>query len=136
MSFKSFAVPALMASLAAAAPAPQAPASATANAATSGVPTPTASPAQYSSMSAYASSLMAGAASIGAASQAPYSLPAASAPIAPIVSSQVTGVTSHGSYQGPAPTTTGAPQSGPAAQSIPALPPNPTAVGLTQGFAR
>ena len=51
-------------------------------------------------------------------------LPSASA--YPVISSEVTGVTSHGPYAG-VPTTTGAPQSGPAAKSIPALPPNPTA---------
>lgn len=42
-----------------------------------------------------------------------------------IISSQVTGATSHGAFSGMA-TTTGAPQSGPAAKSIPALGPNPT----------
>lgn len=134
MVFKNFAVSAFVAWLAAAAPAPQAQSSApagrpsAANGPAGGVPTPTANPAQYSSMSAYASSLMASAVAVGSASQAPASLPAPSAPIAPIISSQVTGVTSHGPYRGPAPTTTGAPQSGPAAPSIPALPPNPTAV--------
>ncbi|KAH6662774.1 hypothetical protein B0J14DRAFT_631053 [Halenospora varia] len=48
--------------------------------------------------------------------------------IPPIVSSQVTGVTSHGPYMGPAPTTTGALSNSPAGTAIPMLPPNPTAL--------
>ena len=43
-----------------------------------------------------------------------------------LVSSQVTGPTSHGPYEG-TPTITGAPQSGPAATSLPNLGPAPTA---------
>ena len=48
-----------------------------------------------------------------------------SQPAYPVISSQVTGTTSHGAFSGMA-TTTGAVQSGPAAKSIPALGPNPT----------
>merc|ERR1712093_461327 len=46
--------------------------------------------------------------------------------VPPIVSSQVTGVTSHGPYSG-TPTTTGALSNSPAGTAIPMLPPNPTA---------
>lgn len=64
--------------------------------------------------------------SFGSDSAVPFSTPQPSVPTEPIISSQVTGATSHGPYSGVA-TTTGAPQSGPAAQSIGTLPPNPTA---------
>jgi hypothetical protein len=46
----------------------------------------------------------------------------------PRVSSQVTGITSHGPYNGPAPTTTGALSNSPLGSTIPLLPPNPTAL--------
>lgn len=48
------------------------------------------------------------------------------APIAPVISSQVTGPTSHGPFSGQ-PTTTGALSLSVLASSIPALPPNPSA---------
>ena len=51
-------------------------------------------------------------------------VPAVPAP--PVVSSQVTGVTTHGPFTG-VPTTTGALTTAVLAASIPALPPNPTA---------
>ncbi|KAF7510472.1 hypothetical protein GJ744_006318 [Endocarpon pusillum] len=51
---------------------------------------------------------------------------ATAAPAPPVVSSQVTGPTSHGPYSGQ-PTTTGALSNTVLAASIPALPPNPTA---------
>jgi len=54
-------------------------------------------------------------------------IPGATNAIPPIVSSQVTGVTSHGPYNGPPPTTTGAVSNAPAMTAIPMLPPNPTA---------
>ncbi|PBP15662.1 rds1 [Diplocarpon rosae] len=53
-------------------------------------------------------------------------IPGASNAVPPIVSSQVTGVTSHGPYSG-TPTTTGALSNSPAGTAIPVLPPNPTA---------
>lgn len=56
------------------------------------------------------------------------SIPGADIPPPPIVSSQVTGVTSHGPYNGPLPTTTGALMNSPAGRTIPLLPPNPTAL--------
>jgi hypothetical protein len=55
-------------------------------------------------------------------------IPGATNAIPPVVSSQVTGVTSHGAYNGSAPTTTGAVSNSPAATAIPMLPPNPTAL--------
>lgn len=59
--------------------------------------------------------------------QLPPSVTAAPAPLAPpVVSSQVTGPTSHGPFSGQ-PTTTGALSLSVQAASIPALPPNPTA---------
>ena len=108
-------------------------------------PAPT-NPAQWSSVSAshsaVFSSIVSASAATGTAaaasgsatalatkfgpdSQIAYSqVPTLSAP--QIRSSQVTGATSHGPYSG-VPTTTGAPQSGPAAKSIGTLPPNSTA---------
>ena len=71
-----------------------------------------------------------GAAASSAASYAgiPVSdIPGATNPIAPIISSQVTGATSHGPYSG-TPTTTGAVSNVPAGTTIPMLPPNPTAL--------
>lgn len=56
------------------------------------------------------------------------SIPGADIPPPPIVSSQVTGVTSHGPYKGPPATTTGAVSNSPAGTAIPVLPPNPTAL--------
>jgi hypothetical protein len=55
-------------------------------------------------------------------------IPGATNAIPPVVSSQVTGVTSHGTYNGSAPTTTGAVSNFPAGTAIPMLPPNPTAL--------
>ncbi len=57
-------------------------------------------------------------------------IPGATIPAFPIVSSQVTGVTSHGPYNGPAPYTTGALSNSPKSTVAPtaALPPNPTAL--------
>ncbi|PMD53283.1 uncharacterized protein K444DRAFT_172335 [Hyaloscypha bicolor E] len=55
-------------------------------------------------------------------------IPGATNAVPPIVSSQVTGVTSHGPYSGPPPTTTGAISNSPAGTAIPMLPPNPTAL--------
>ncbi|KUJ06755.1 uncharacterized protein LY89DRAFT_743396 [Mollisia scopiformis] len=55
-------------------------------------------------------------------------LPGATLPVAPVISSQVTGITSHGPYNGPAPTTTGAVSNSPAGSTVPMLPPNPTAL--------
>lgn len=57
-------------------------------------------------------------------------IPGADIPVPPIISSQVTGVTSHGPYKGPPPTTTGALSNTPKAIVAPtaALPPNPTAL--------
>jgi hypothetical protein len=54
-------------------------------------------------------------------------IPGATDAVPPIVSSQVTGVTSHGPYSG-SPTTTGALSNSPAGTAIPQLPPNPTAL--------
>jgi hypothetical protein len=54
-------------------------------------------------------------------------IPGATNAIPPIVSSQVTGVTSHGPFSG-TPTTTGAISNSPAGTVIPMLPPNPTAL--------
>lgn len=51
-------------------------------------------------------------------------IPGADVPVVPVVSSQVTGVTSHGPFSGTA-TTTGAISNTPAGTSIPVLPPNP-----------
>merc|ERR1711964_112285 len=53
-------------------------------------------------------------------------IPGATNAVPPIVSSQVTGVTSHGPYSG-TPTTTGALSNSPAGTAIPMLPPTPTA---------
>ncbi|KAG9230133.1 hypothetical protein BJ875DRAFT_385807 [Amylocarpus encephaloides] len=55
-------------------------------------------------------------------------IPGATIGVPPIVSSQVTGVTSHGPYMGPSPTTTGALSNEPAGSAVPMLPPNPTAL--------
>lgn len=64
-------------------------------------------------------------ASVASAAGIPVSeLPGATAVVAPVVSSQVTGVTSHGPYSG-TPTTTGALANSPAGTAIPILPPNP-----------
>ena len=104
-----------------------------------GGPTPAAGyqSALYSSASAQLSSLMSAsvtpapasggsqATTFGPDSQVPASPVVPSMAAYPIISSQVTGVTSHGPYSGEA-TTTGAVQSGPAAKSVPALGPNPT----------
>jgi hypothetical protein len=54
-------------------------------------------------------------------------IPGATNAVPPRVSSQVTGVTSHGPFSG-TPTTTGAVRNSPAGTAIPALPPNPTAL--------
>jgi hypothetical protein len=54
-------------------------------------------------------------------------IPGATNAVPPRVSSQVTGVTSHGPYSG-TPTTVGAVSNSPAGTAIPALPPNPTAL--------
>jgi hypothetical protein len=54
-------------------------------------------------------------------------LPGATDEVAPIISSQVTGVTSHGPFTG-TPTTTGAASKSPLGTAIPILPPNPTAL--------
>lgn len=54
-------------------------------------------------------------------------LPGAAVAIAPVISSEVTGLTSHGPYTG-TPTTTGAVSNSPLATAIPMLPPNPTAL--------
>jgi hypothetical protein len=55
-------------------------------------------------------------------------IPGATDAVPPVISSQVTGITSHGPYNGPAPTTTGAISNSPAGTAIPMLPPNPTAL--------
>ncbi len=55
-------------------------------------------------------------------------IPGATNAVPPIVSSQVTGITTHGPYTGPPPTTTGAISNSPAGTAIPILPPNPTAL--------
>jgi hypothetical protein len=54
-------------------------------------------------------------------------IPGANVPVVPVISSQVTGVTSHGPFSG-TPTTTGALSNTPANTTIPMLPPNPTAL--------
>jgi len=54
-------------------------------------------------------------------------IPGATAAVPPVVSSQVTGLTSHGPYSG-TPTTTGAVTTVALAKTIAALPPNPTAL--------
>jgi hypothetical protein len=54
-------------------------------------------------------------------------LPGATDAVPPIVSSQVTGITSHGPYSG-TPTITGAVSNSPLGTAIPMLPPNPTAL--------
>lgn len=54
-------------------------------------------------------------------------LPGATNAVPPVISSQVTGVTSHGPYSG-TPTTTGAVSNSPLGTTIPLLPPNPTAL--------
>merc|ERR1712093_650847 len=59
-------------------------------------------------------------------------IPGATNAVPPIVSSQVTGVTSHGPYSG-TPTTTGALSNSPAWTAIPMLPPNPTATYSPDG---
>merc|ERR1712093_439758 len=59
-------------------------------------------------------------------------IPGATNAVPPIVSSQVTGVTSHGPYSG-TPTTTGALSNSPAGTAIPMLPPNPTATYSPDG---
>jgi hypothetical protein len=53
-------------------------------------------------------------------------LPGATDPVQPLVSSQITGTTTHGPYKG-TPTTTGAVSNAPAATEIPILPPNKNA---------
>lgn len=55
-------------------------------------------------------------------------IPGADVPVAPIVSSQVTGITSHGPYSGTA-TTTGAVTTSALGTAIPVLPPNPKETG-------
>lgn len=55
-------------------------------------------------------------------------IPGATDALPPIISAQVTGVTSHGPYSGPAPTITGAIANKAAGTAIPFLPPNPTAL--------
>ena len=55
-------------------------------------------------------------------------IPGATNAIPPVVSSQVTGATSHGPYSGPPATTTGAVSNSPLSTAIPTLPPNPTAL--------
>ena len=130
----TIAVSALLAAVATAIPAPQV------SSTPQGYgPSATAGPSQYSQASGAYSSLIASAttgssagsdnglaSTFGPDSQVSASAVPLTAAIPPIVSSQVTGPTSHGPYSGEA-TTTGALQSGPAAQSIPALAPNPTA---------
>jgi hypothetical protein len=83
--------------------------------------------AAYSSIvSAPATSATALATKFGPDSQISWT-PVATGTLAwPVRSSEVTGSTSHGPYSG-MPTTTGAPQLGPANASIATLPPNPTA---------
>lgn len=54
-------------------------------------------------------------------------IPGANVPVVPVISSQVTGVTSHGPFSG-TPTTTGALSNAPANTTIPMLPPNLTAL--------
>ncbi|PMD29956.1 hypothetical protein L207DRAFT_559305 [Hyaloscypha variabilis F] len=54
-------------------------------------------------------------------------IPGAADPVVPVVSSQVTGVTSHGPFSG-TPATTGALSNTPNGTAIPVLPPNPTAL--------
>ena len=54
-------------------------------------------------------------------------IPGATNALPPVVSSQVTGVTSHGPFSG-TPTTTGAISNSPVGTAIPMLPPNPTAL--------
>jgi Ferritin-like domain len=54
-------------------------------------------------------------------------IPGATNAVPPVISSQVTGVTSHGPFSG-TPTTTGALSNSPAGTAIPLLPPNPTAL--------
>jgi len=62
-------------------------------------------------------------------------IPGAYVPVPPIVSSQVTGVTSHGPYNGPSPTTTGAVSTTALGTAIPVLPPNPKETGyIADGF--
>lgn len=128
--------PALLAVLAGAAPAPQA--SSTQGADSPYSPTGAAAASQYSVASSQYSSILGAVTPTPASSgnaaptvfgpdsqvEASAQTPSQAAP--PVRSSQVSGITSHGPYAGSA-TTTGAPQSGPAALSIPALPPNPTA---------
>lgn len=64
--------------------------------------------------------------SSSAYTEAPRATPAPTPIVPPVVSSQVTGPTSHGPFSGQ-PTTTGALSNTVLAASIPALPPNPTA---------
>ncbi|CZT51895.1 probable protein rds1 [Rhynchosporium secalis] len=59
-------------------------------------------------------------------------IPGATNAVPPVVSSQVTGVTSHGPYSG-TPTTTGALSNVPKGTAIPVLPPNPTATYSPDG---
>jgi hypothetical protein len=54
-------------------------------------------------------------------------IPGATNAVPPVISSQVTGHTSHGPFSG-TPTTTGAISNSPAGTTIPMLPPNPTAL--------
>lgn len=56
-------------------------------------------------------------------------IPGANIPVPPVVSSQVTGVTSHGPYSGPSPTTTGAVSTIALGTAIPVLPANPKETG-------
>lgn len=107
-----------------------------ASATTKGVTNPTATAGHSVSFSAlpytYNQALVtnsAAASSVASIAGLPISeIPGATDALPPVISSQVTGVTSHGPYSGPAPTVTGAVANKAAGTAVPFLPPNPTAL--------
>lgn len=85
-------------------------------------------PLPYSYNQASSANLAAASSAASIAMTPVSAIPGATNPIPPVISSQVTGVTSHGPYRGPAPTVTGALQNSAAGTAVPFLPPNPTAL--------
>ncbi|KAI9742684.1 MAG: hypothetical protein M1818_003825 [Claussenomyces sp. TS43310] len=101
--------------------------SATSSASAAATSTQSYSPLSYSYNQAYVtdSSMLAEVTSVAQLPAA--SIPGADQPAAPVISSQVTGITSHGPFNGTA-TVTGAVSNSPNGTNIPSLPPNPTAM--------
>src|SRR4051812_33006067 len=129
MFFKTGVSAGLVAAVAAI-PAPQAATTASPSASASG----TSSPFGFYTYNQSPSVDTAAVASVTSVAGLPASaIPGALDPVFPRVSSDVTGVTSHGPYSG-TPTTTGALETVILGSTIPALPPNPTATYIANGL--